>query len=931
MATLKTQKLLSTLKNNSGKIFSDDVQTNSKLVREYFLESSDIIEQAHKAKLGGLAVCTAISFLVDEILMGLYANFIKRRADKKVNVFKDKFCIVALGGYGRSEMSPKSDVDLMFLYDESSKKISDEIKTLAIDEMMYPLWDTRLKLGHCSRNIEETIKEAKADILSKTALLDMRLVCGSQRLFSKLQKEFKKYCAVNSANHIDELFRLKRDRHTKFGWTPYLQEPNIKNGIGGLRDYHTICWMAQLKYGGKMRRLAELKIISTSEFKAIQKSYDYLLQVRNDMHYTLNRSSDLLDLDTQTKIARHLGFTQRDIVLRSEKFMRQVYFCFRDIDNISKSARKRMKIILPEDVLASITPKNIDLSDSDRISLDGFWISKGSITPQNSSVFKKDPIRLIKVFRYCQKYGVIPSDKLEMLIKDSVYLIDDKVRANPEANASFKKILIRQGEVKPILERMHFWGVLGAFIKEFDELQCLVQHEFYHRYTADIHTLNTIAQLDKVFSSNIDSAPYGVYHAAITNTQSPQLLYLILLLHDIGKSDGVKGHAQISAEISERVLKRFEIPSSMLDTALFVIENHLMMARFWQTNDVEDESSVERFVQMVGDEEKLKYLYVLTFCDAKGTSEDLWNSYKQSLHTMLFRGALRKMRSDETQIRDLYQSKKAKVLAEVLSVKEFADNPEEVLSHFENLPRNYFLFHGRDDLVMHLRMIHTLQEAQKASGGNSIGGAIFDWHEDPNKSMTRLSVVTRDSEGLFYKLAGAITLSGLNILSSKVLSRSDGISIDTFSLTGPAGGPIRNERARAKFEQEFLEALKNHDSMNERIEQIWKDTTIPFKTEAQVRISVIADPAPRTVIEVEAYDSEGLLYKLAKMISDEGYNITFARINTERNWAIDTFFAFATSPKSEKDTLRFTKHLKKILSTESPKNNTEPLSKQQTL
>ncbi len=915
MAVLKTQKLLSSLKASSEARFGKSAQINSKRLLEFYSEGKDIVHQAHKGGLGGLAVCGLNSFIVDEMLRRLYKAFLKRRG-RNHRLFSKRFCIVALGGYGREELCPKSDIDLMFLYEEKTAPIPDELKTIAIDEIMYPLWNAGLKLGHCSRNVAETLQESTENILTRTSMLDARLVCGSESFFKSAMREINRLCAALAPKHIDELFRLKRDRHAKYGWSPYLQEPNIKNGIGGLRDYHTIAWMAQLKAGGRMRKLAEKKIISTVEFKAIQKAYDYLLRIRNDMHYTANRPNDLLDLESQTKIARHLGFKQRNITVRGEKFMRAVYFCFRDIDNISKSARKRMKIILPEDVLASITPENFDGSDGERLSVDGFWISKGSITPQNSNVFRRDPTRLVKVFRYCQKYGAIPSDKLEMLIKDSVHLIDDAVRANADANLSFKKILIRQGEVAPILERMHFWGVLGAFIPEFGDLTCLVQHEFYHRFTADVHTLNTIAQLDRVFSANVDEFPYGAYHAVITNTQSPALLYLMLLLHDIGKSDGVMGHAHQSAVEAERILKRFEIPASMMEVSLFVIENHLMMARFWQTNDIEDEKSIEKFVEMIGDEEKLKYLYVLTFCDAKGTSDDLWNSYKQSLHTMLYRGALRKMRSHQSQISELYQENKANVGAENLKKEEFSKYPEEVLAHFENLPRNYFLFHGRDDLVMHLRMIHTLLERRKDDSKKPLR-AIYDWRDDPNQSMTKLCVVTEESRGLFYKLSGAITLSGLNILSSKILSRSDGITIDTFSLTGVGGGAICNDKIRARFEKEFLDGMKTPKILEDKIDALWQATDVPFKTEAHVNIENTGERAGRVAIEVEAYDSPGLLYKVAKMLYDEGYDITFARINTERNWVSDMFIAEVEN-KTTADMQTFAKKLKKMLSTEAP-------------
>ena len=925
MIILKKQKFLRNLETKADEIFGSAEELSKKRpkeitakLKEYLSFAHDLILSAHKDGAGGRTVCGLNSFTVDEMVRRLYSAFLLRRSASGVKLFSSKFSIVATGGYGRRELCPKSDIDIGFLYDESRTQISSELKTLVIDEIMYPLWDTGLKLGHSSRNIKEVLDEAKSNVLTRTSMLDLRHICGSIRLTERCEREFKAQNASLAAEHIDELFRLKRDRHAKYGWSPYVQEPNIKNGIGGLRDYQTIVWMAQLKYGGKFRRLAELKIVSAAEFRAMERAYDFLLRVRNDMHYTARRPADLLDINSQARIARHLGFKQRDIFLRSERFMRKVYFCFRDIDNISKAARKRMKIVLPDDVLKSILPADINLGEGERISVDGFWIYNGTITPHNSSVFKRDPARLIKVFLYCQKYGVIPSDKLEILIKDSIGLIDDSVRADENANMAFRSIMKKPGFVASILERMHFWGVLGAFIKEFGELTCLVQHEFYHRYTADVHTLNTIAELDKVFRARVEESPYGDYHAAITSTQSPSLLYFIMLLHDIGKSDGIKGHAHASAEVSKKILSRFELPQSMTENALFVIENHLMMARFWQTHDVEDESAVESFANTVMDEEKLKYLYVMTFCDAKGTADDFWNSYKQSLHTALYRGALRKLRNDETQIRELYERRKAKVLAEILDMEEFSGARDEVLEHFNNLPRNYFLFHGRDDLALHLRMIHTLRIKRAEDPDDKNVDAIFEWQDDPNHSLSKLCIVSEERKGLFYKICGAITIAGLNILSSKVLSRSDGITIDTFALTAIGGGPVANERMRARFKEAFDSVMRQPEKTVKTIEKIWKDTVIPFKTVARAKVSKAAGAPNAVLIEVDAYDSAGFLFKVAKAISDNGFDIRFARINTEHNWASDSFIATDIAKSRPEDSYtEFSKHLAKMLSTDN--------------
>lgn len=843
----------------------------------------EAVKRRHDAGAGGAFVCKARSAAIDAIIRRLCSIFIQRRA-KLDFLVGDKFCIVALGGYGRGELAPKSDIDIMFLYKNS---VQADFKTLLVDNIMYPLWNTHIALGHSSRTLQEALEAAKADILERNSMLDARLICGSEKIFATFQRSINALCRYERDIHVAELLRLKRDRHAKYGWSPYLQEPNIKNGIGGLRDSQMLGWKARLMFGSSdFGMLVRRGMLSLREYKALLRATNFLKRVRNEIHFHTGRPTDILDLELQPVIAKNLGFNQRDVTERVEAFMREVYFCFRTIDTTAKSVRKRMGISLPGDVALSMRQFLKPRVSKKKIYFDGFIIFNGEINAQRASVFLSDPARLIKLFSYVQEYGAVPSDRLEILMRDSLNLIDDSVRADPVANEAFLSILQRRGKVAPVLELMHFWGVLGAFVPEFGDITCFVQHEFYHRYTADVHTLNTIAVVDKVFRAKSGDEPYWSYHTALMSVRYPaQLIYLIMFLHDIGKGDGIKGHAQVGAEIGEKLLRRFGVRESDIEPILFTVLYHLEMARFWQSHDIEDEKAVEKFLSIIPSEEHLKFLYVATFCDAMGTSESFWNSYKQSLHSMLYGASLRKIRKGKSAQTELLLERKAKFTAELLAMEDLAESNQFTLERIESLPQNYFLFHGVSDLAMHVGMVGRLFRKKRTVKEGEGVPPIIKWIEDPEQSIVRLYVVSTDARGLFSLLAGVITIYGMNILSSKVMTCSDGVTIDTFYLTGVAG-VAKNKTLRARFAAEVLSFYADREKLKSLIDEIFYANLPAKKAGSDI---FIRRENGKIILEIASPDRDGLLCKLSNSINECGYDISFARVNTEGGWAFDSF------------------------------------------
>lgn len=865
--------------------------------KRYLELENRMLERYHRNGDSGLKVCQARAAMIDVVIENLFLAALNFYTSGHGPI-PCKMAVVATGGYGRRELNPHSDIDIMFLYpDNASGKKLEKFQAVLAEEILYPLWDLGLKLGHASRNSKEAIAEAKKEIQSKNAILESRMICGSESLYKKLQKQFKAYCQKeNPQAYIQQRLADEEERHIKAGNTIYLQEPDIKNGVGSLRDYQNILWMAYIKFGHRsLKELVRAKLLRPDERKAMRQAYDFLLRTRTEVHLQNKRPTDKLHLEQQPKIAENLGYKQKDIFKRVEAFMRDYYSSARSIYHTSKMLKERM-------ALAAGKTNRISFREAFRAhqhlpikQIDGFQLYNKVLSADSKNVFEQEPVRFIRVFRYAQQFGATLDSDLRFLISHSLPSIDSSLINDPSAAKSFCALLRAPGEVYDILMEMHELGVLGRYIPEFGDLNCMVQHEYYHRYTADIHVLYTIRHLDRVFTKHDEE--YANYEYELRKNDDPLLLYLILLLHDIGKPEGIQGHALSGAKIAKPILDRFGIPKDQQEQILFIIRSHLEMARFWQKFDLDDPETAASFAKFIEDPQKLRFLYTHTYCDARGTAPTLWNGYKDAMHRTLYRRTLEQFQDDKT----LKAKRKEKINMlhqEILQRKIEGISTEEIEAHFSLLPERYFINTDEDEIALHLRMVNQLLSQIQAAESVGALAPILDWKEDDDLSMTVVNVVTWDRAGLFYKLAGALSLAGVNIISTKAISRNDHISIDTFYIIEPGGGVVRNPDAQEIFEKHLKEALVENKDLFPALQEFERKSASTSKKDKE-RL-----PAPfpssvdvyhelslkRTIIEVEATDRIGLLFQLARLISRRGFNISFARIATERGVAMDTFY-----------------------------------------
>ena len=869
--------------------------------KRYIALENEMLKRLHRKSASGLKVCQARAAMVDVVLENLLLAALDFYAARHGSI-PCKMSLLATGGYGRRELNPHSDIDILFLYPE---KIVDKNFTLFQEvltkEILYPLWDFGWKIGHASRNVQEVIEEARKEIRSKNAILESRLVCGSASLYARMQKQFADYYRnEDSAAYIQQRLLDEQQRHEKFGKTVYLQEPDIKNGVGGLRDYQNILWMAHIKFGFRsFREINKAKLLRHHLYMEMEAAYDFLLRTRTELHLQNKRSNDKLSLEQQPIIALGLGYKHPDIFERVEAFMHDYYTAVRTIYQISEILKERLALSSETDPRSSINaPSFKDLSDQQKSQLrqiDGFILQDKMFFHETKTVFNDDPLRLIRIFRLMQQYDAKLHPDLKFRISRSLPLIDHAVINHPSAAKSFCSILNSTGEVYPALNLMHELGVLGRYLPEFGQLTCKVQHEYYHRYTADEHVLRTVKQLDKIFQK--ETVESSTYEEELRKNDDPSLLYLMLLLHDIGKSEGVREHDVNGVRIAKPVLDRFGISEEQQEQILFVIRHHLAMTRIWQRFDLDDPETIRLFAKTVEDTEKLRFLYVHTYCDARGTAPTLWSNFKDLMHKTLFKRTLEQLVNRETTEQRRKEIKET-LLNRILEQSIEDITQEEIRAHFNLLPEHYFTNISMHNVELHIRMVNQFMAQTRKAASVEMLAPVIEWHDDVDLNTTVVHVATWNRAGLFYKLAGALTLAGVNITSTKAFSREDHISIDTFYITDPEGGIVTNPTAHETFKAHCEESLVYGKRLTGEIERLeatvknqkkLKEETLPATV--PTRVKVYYEPSlDKKIVEVTTNDRIGLLYNIARQIYANGFDITFARIATERRIAMDTLY-----------------------------------------
>jgi [protein-PII] uridylyltransferase len=845
----------------------------------------------HHAGGGGREIAKGRAELMDVVLRHVFKaadeNYRQTQADNVVAV-----SLLAIGGFGRGELCPYSDIDIMFLHNSSSRAsaLHPYLKEI-VEQVLYMLWDVGLKVGHATRSISEAAVQANKDMQSKTSMIESRLLAGDEKIYESFRQTLIKECVKGHENeYIAARMEDQKVRHEKFGDSVYLQEPNVKGGCGGLRDFQNLIWMSFFKYGClKLSELRQQGFIEATEQRQLDAAYDFILRVRNSMHYMTNRACDVIGLGLQPQIATEFGYRQHDMLRRIEAFMRDYYMHSRNIFLLTNALADRLAL-KPATRLDTLLGRRSRKAEA----IDGFLIRDGLISASEPTIFKQDPLRLMRVFHYVQQREVELSPELRSQIRQNLKWVDRSFQCSPEARDTFLGIMQHKGQVARVLRRMHEVEFLGKYIPEFGRLTCLVQHEFFHRYTADEHTLQVIEHLDRIIDAT--TPPHASYKKIFQQLEHPHVLYLALLLHDVGKAANVDHHAEASLEMARKVADRLHLGDDETAQLLFLVHDHLKLSMLSQRRDLDDQATIDAAVRIVKNEVNLDELLLLTFADAAGTSLKTWTDWKEALLWELYRRTRQTLTGAE-RARDIL-SRRIEQLYKDVSAKLKNQLPlEEIYSHFELMPASYYINTSGDDVERHLMVIHRFLTRQlEVEEAADALVPVVDWQSFPAQSYSQVSICTWDRLGLFSKICGALASAELNILRANVYTRGDHVVLDVFDVCDKELAAVTDQRAIQTAEGMLERMLSNRENIEfpevlTRLRMIRGE--IPRIRE--VRIPTVIDidneiSKGRTIIEIQTEDRLGLLFTITHTISELNLDISFAKISTEKGAAIDVFY-----------------------------------------
>ncbi|MGC8744084.1 MAG: [protein-PII] uridylyltransferase [Verrucomicrobiia bacterium] len=888
--------LIEKIKENANKrlalIGGQDIRKDLSKFRNFLKVETHRLKILHRAGASGLEICKARAYVVDEMLTKLVLAVARNLYGNNFNPDELPYALVAIGGYGRAELNPHSDADIMLLHPFSS----------ATNQQLAPwielvsrgiLFDIGLKVMHTVRSISDAVQIANSDIRSKTSLMESRLIIGNRDLFEKFQNELINRCIKGKEDEYIEARIIDQNlRRQKYGNSATMQEPNIKNGCGGLRDYQNLHWMVYAKYRVRtMDDMVSQGLISHSEKKDLSGAYDFLLRVRTELHYQVPRQIDVLLKRLQPSVAYRLGYKDPSPSRRIEEFMSEYYKHSRNIYLITKTVEERLSL-LPRQTIFSVK-KLFKFSSQKSQTVDGFKIEDGIIIHTSHKIFDEYPHRLMKLFLYAQQRRLRIHPELVQLIRRKIRLVQRGFQTDPRVGETFIQILNQRGNVAPYIRIMHEVGLLGKYIPEFGKLTNLVQHEFYHQYTLDEHTIVCIEKIDEVWERKSGIDPF--YTELLKELEKPYLLYLAILLHDIGKAAGApRGkHTIVGADIAYKIGKRIGIDDQDAETLQLLVENHLLLAEYSQRRNIDDLSEILTCAKKIKNEENLKKLTIITVADTLGTSESLWNGFKDQLLQTLFMRASN-LFDKNLNIAEIENTEREKLIKSLLKILPKKQDEAAVRIHLENLPQRYIFAQNIQQIAIDLDLVYKFLCNQILPEEKALAPVIA-WHNQPNKGFAEVKICTWDRNGLFSKIAGSLSAVGLNILSAHIFTRKDGIAIDTFYVTDSETGKTPKAERKQEFKDlltaalygkstDFENYIKKHSAIN-AIYQAIEGEKIPTKI---TFLNDISDTL--TVIEIETEDKIGLLYKISKCLTELNINISIAKICTEKGAAIDSFY-----------------------------------------
>ncbi len=820
----------------------------------------------------GLAVARLLSAVADEVVAALF-DLTTMHIFRNKRSESERFAIVAVGGYGRGELAPSSDLDLLFLRSGKPTPFTESVT----EYVLYMLWDMGLKVGHASRNVDECLKLAREDHTIQTALLEARRVAGDAPLAEELQTRFRKDVAERDhAGFIAAKLKERDERHARIGASRYMVEPNIKEGKGGLRDLHTLFWMARHRYGfSRPRDYAEAGVFNEEERFVFRRALEFLWTVRCHLHFITGRAEERLTFDLQPELAKRLGYGARANNTEVERFMKRYFLIAKEVGALTRVLCARL-----EADNAKNEPRGLQrLLPAGRKRAaqveDGFHVEGGRLNIDAASVLDA-PSNVIRLFSIAEQRNLDVHPEALGAATRRVRRLSPAWRSDAAARAAFLEAATSRRHPGAVLRLMNEAGVLGKFVPEFGRIVAQMQFNMYHHYTVDEHTLQAIDAISEIeHGRHKDQHPLATeIFPKIINRRA---LYLAMLLHDTGKGDGDQ---QIEGEKSARsACERLGLPPEEVDLVGWLVRHHLVMSDVAQKRDISDPRTIAQFAETVGNVERLRLLLVLTVADIRAVGPAVWNDWKGQLLRDLYRLAeatLHGGRSDEDSVRAHLAEIAAQAKTDLAA--GFEGDRERLNAWIESLEDSYWFNHDAEALAWHAR------EVTAASQKPHVAARVRQ-----TQGVTEVLVYTADRPGLFASLAAAISASGADIAGARVHTTRDGAAFDIFSIQTTDNRPFgaRDRAALKNLGVRLARAALEDHPLPESVPTSRRSAVFAIEPWVRMDNSITPDA---TVIEASGRDRTGLLAELANVCVDADISIISAHIDTYGERAADVFY-----------------------------------------
>ncbi len=805
----------------------------------------------------------------------------------------ERMALVATGGYGRGLLAPGSDIDILFLLPYKQTPWGESVA----EYMLYMLWDLGFKVGHATRTVDQCLKMAVQDMTIRTALLDIWLVHGDAQLFQELSDRLRSEVHAGTARtFIDAKMAERDDRHRRSGESRYKVEPNVKDGKGGLRDLHTLHWLSKYLYGHEVGpTTVEAKIFTPEEYHTFRRSEDFLWSVRCHLHFMTGRAEERLTFELQPQMAERLGYRSQVGQRAVERFMKHYFLVTKAVGDLSTilCAALEMQQAKTAPGLAALLGRTTWKVRRQVRQTTDFRIENDRLNVADRDVFKRDPVNLIRFFAQAEHTDAFLHPDAIRLLRQSLRLIDDNLRDDPDANRIFLQLLTAPTSPETTLRRMNEAGVLGRFIPDFGHVVAMMQFNMYHHYTVDEHLLRTVGMLSDIEHGDA-KAEVPLSSRIIKSIQNRRALYVAAFLHDIGKGRP-EDHSIVGAQIARRLCPRLGLSASETELVAWLIEQHLTMSNIAQSRDISDPKTARDFADIVQSPERLKLLMLLTVADIRAVGPGVWNGWKGQLLRTLYYETEPLVAGGHTQVERRQRIEEAR---EQLAAELKDWSRAEVDQFMDRHYPDYWLRTDTAKQAYHARLVRRAEDEGRK--------LVADATTDAFTAVTELTVFAPNHPRLLALFAGACAANGANILGAHITTTRDGFALDTFLLAREFQQDEDEERRARRIADTIDRLLKGEVRLNTLLEQRRPTPSRIAAFTVAPEVVIDNELSDRfTVLEVTGRDRNGLLYELTSNLSDLNLDIASAHITTFGEKAVDVFYVTdLTGKKIEGDARR---------------------------